>query len=261
MIEILTLDRILQSAGEQLVMPAYQSTMHINRKHDGSIVTETDIACQHYIQSALQTVSPDIHFLGEEMDEREHLDILQCCSGRYWCLDPLDGTTNFAATIPCFALSLALIEDGVVTHAAIYDPVRSESFSATLHGGTQLNHKKIQASSVSTLSEAVGYIDFKRLDAVVSGRLSRPGIYRSQRNLGSCALEWAWLATGRGEFIVHGGEKLWDFSAGSLIASEAGCVLGDFSGAPLFPTKQLSTPIFATCNKKLHTQLQPYLAS
>jgi len=88
-----------------------------------------------------------------------------------------------------------------------------------------------------------------------------PGIYRSQRNIGSCALEWAWLAAGRGHFIVHGGEKIWDFAAGSLIASEAGCTVTDLSARPLFPRGSLSSPVLAACNQTIHAQLESILVS
>lgn len=83
--------------------------------------------------------------------------------------------------------------------------------------------------------------------------------YRSQRNLGSCALEWAWLAAGRGHFIIHGGEKLWDFAAGSLLAREAGSIVGDFSGDSLFPCDTLSSPILAACNRSVHASLKGQL--
>jgi myo-inositol-1(or 4)-monophosphatase len=85
--------------------------------------------------------------------------------------------------------------------------------------------------------------------------------YHSQRNIGSCALEWAWLAAGRAHFIVHGGQKIWDFAAGSLLASEAGCSVGDFEGAPLFREQQLSSPVIAASNADLHGQLLAYIAA
>jgi len=118
----------------------------------------------------------------------------------------------------------------------------------------------IRCSNGDKLANAVGYIDFKRLNAETTMKLATNRLYRSQRNLGSCALEWAWLAAGRGQFIIHGGEKIWDFAAGSLIAAEAGCMAGDFSGKPFFPRAALSSPVLAACNSSIQENLLLQLA-
>ncbi|MDQ6986713.1 MAG: inositol monophosphatase family protein [Mariprofundaceae bacterium] len=247
---------ILEQAGAQLLMPAFsQVAKTIDRKQDGSIVTATDIACQQRIRQALFEAWPAIGFLGEEMTEQEQ----QAClhqGGCYWCLDPLDGTSNFVASFPAFALSLALIENGAPTLACIHDPVRKETFSAVRGQGASLNGKKIRAKSVGELRDAVGFIDFKRLDEPLKKRLTAPGIYRSQRNIGSCALEWAWLAAGRAQFIIHGGEKIWDYAGGGLIAAESGCILSDFNGAPLFDDIQPVASIIAAASDSLHENLR-----
>ncbi len=247
---------ILAEAGATIILPAYHAAISPTTKTDGSIVTETDLASQRHIRDALLQLAPDIAFLGEEMSEAEQLACLQQSDGCYWCLDPLDGTSNFVAGFPGFAISLALIEQGRPQLTCIHDPVRGETFTA-IHGrGAELNGAPITASAQQQLAQAVGFIDFKRLDAELATRLVTAPPYRSQRNIGSCALEWAWLAAGRGQFIIHGCEKLWDFAAGSLIAAEAGCPLGDFDGNALFPRDTLSAPILAACNAVIHASLK-----
>ncbi|MFQ5519501.1 MAG: inositol monophosphatase family protein [Mariprofundus sp.] len=247
---------IIEQAGREIIMPALQVSIQTIAKDDGSVVTETDLATQQFIQTALETLAPDISFLGEEMTEAEQLDCLQHSGGSYWCLDPLDGTTNFATTLPGFATSLALIKNGIVELACIHDPVRQETFTAQRGCGAQLNGTPISASCETELSNAVGFIDFKRLDTEVAISLATKKQYRSQRNIGSCALEWAWLAAGRGQFVLHGGEKIWDFAAGSLIASEAGCIAGDFTGKAFFPGSRLSSPVLAACSSTIHAKLK-----
>ena len=152
-----------------------------------------------------------------------------------------------------------LIENGHVQLACIHDPVRQESFTARRGGGAQLNGRVIRCSNEDKLANAVGFIDFKRLDQETAKRIAAKRSYRSQRNIGTCALEWAWLAAGRAQFIIHGGEKIWDFAAGSLIAEEAGCQVGNFSAEPLFPRQGLSSPILATCMPSLQRELQHQL--
>lgn len=253
-ITLQALIKIIQQAGKEIVLPGYQASIQTSQKPDGSVVTEIDLACQQFIEKKLVELDASIAFLGEEMSEFEQLQCLKDSNGRYWCLDPLDGTSNFISNFPCFAISLALIESGVPQLACIYDPVRQETFSAARNAGAFLNDQPIQCASAGRLEDAVGYIDFKRLQRDTAISMACDRMYRSQRNIGSCALEWAWLAAGRGQFIIHGREKLWDYAAGCLLAEEAGCNVTDFAGKQPFKSIQLSSPI-AAAPATIHKQL------
>ncbi len=253
MSDILTqVESIAKQAGENILLPAFSSqtsTQFI--KQDGSIVTDTDQQCQDFLQRELSNLAPDIGFLGEEMSHEEQLLCLSQ-GRRFWCVDPLDGTGNFATPMPLFAISIALIEDGKPVLACIYDPVRQEMFSCLKGGGLLLNG--VQQPPVSyhkALKHSIGFIDFKRLQPALAADLATHKYYRSQRNLGTCALEWAWLATGRAQFIVHGGQKLWDYAAGVLLAEEAGCVVSDHQGQHPFAQARLSSSISAASNISL----------
>ena len=76
-------------------------------------------------------------------------------------------------------------------------------------------------------------VDFKRLPGPLAAHLAARPPYASQRNLGACALEWAWLAAGRGHVYLHGGMGLWDYAAGSLLLAEAGGVSATLDGDPV----------------------------
>jgi myo-inositol-1(or 4)-monophosphatase len=246
---------ILEQAGKQLIMPAYQAQASAKQiKEDGSIVTATDLKTQQYLQAKLSEHYPDIGFLGEEMTSEEQLECLNG-GGRFWCVDPLDGTSNFTIPLPHFASSLALIEDGKPVFACIHDPLLDETFTASNGGGAFLNGRPVHASPQPLLADAIGFIDFKRLNRETAAMLATQKLFRSQRNIGSCALEWAWLAAGRAHFIIHGGEKIWDYSAGSLLAQEAGCIVTDFEDRHPFHTCQLSSAIIAASHEKIHHQL------
>jgi len=76
-------------------------------------------------------------------------------------------------------------------------------------------------------------VDFKRLPAGLGTRLATAPPFRSQRNLGSTALDWCWLATGRADLYAHGGQRLWDYAGGALVFAEAGgtpCLLDRWDG-------------------------------
>jgi len=247
--------KLLREAGRMILMPAFQrQSNRIRTKNDGSIVTETDMECQQFIRERLAVLHPEISFLGEEMGDEEQLSCLRN-GPRFWCLDPLDGTTNFVTSLPAFGISLALVEHGRPVLACIYDPVRDEIFSAIRGEGAWLNRQALKAAPAKPLSKAVGFIDFKRLHDKLATHLATEKYYRSQRNIGSCALEWAWLAAGRAQFIIHGNEKLWDYAAGCLLAEETGCTVSDFKQRHPFHAKQLSSSIVAATSADLHQQL------
>jgi len=246
---------LLRKAGSEILLPAFQHQSKITRtKDDGSIVTETDMKCQQFIREQLAVSYPEIGFLGEEMPEEKQRECLQQ-NNRFWCLDPLDGTNNFVTSFPVFGSSLALIENGAPTLACIHDPVRDETFTAIRHEGAWLNGQPLCVRSEQQLSEAIGFIDFKRLDHKLAIRMATKKYCRSQRNIGSCALEWAWLAAGRSHFIIHGSEKLWDYAAGCLLAGEAGCTVSNFERQPPFHANNLSSSIVAASSAALHQQL------
>jgi len=253
------ISKLLTHAGKTILMPAFQhQSNHIHNKDDGSIVTNIDIECQQFIREQLALSYPDIGFLGEEMSEKAQLACLQQ-RGRFWCLDPLDGTSNFVASFPAFGISLALIDNGTPALACIHDPVRAETFTAIRNQGVWLNGQALHAPPDKQLSDSIGFVDFKRLNHLLATRLVEGKHYRSQRNIGSCALEWAWLAAGRAQFIIHGNEKLWDYAAGYLLAEEAGCTLSDFNQCHPFHTNHLSSSIVAAASSLLHQQLSSLL--
>ena len=245
-------EAIAKQAGQNILLPAFESQLSVQtKKNDGSIVTETDEKAQQFIQDELAKLNANIGFLGEEMNMEEQLLALNN-GNQFWCVGPLDGTGNFTTPMPLFAVSIGLIEHGKPVLACIYDPVRDEMFSAFKGSGLWINNKPFTpVPSNKPLKDSVGFVDFKRLQPKLATLLSTQKLYRSQRNLGTCALEWAWLAAGRGQFIIHGGQKLWDYAAALLLAEESGCMVTDFVGAHPFSKSQLSCPIIAAANKNL----------
>lgn len=193
------------------------------RKPDGSVVTEADLAVQARLARELQSRWPDIPLLGEEMSEAEQQRLLGTAGAALWVLDPLDGTSNFAAGIPMYAVSLALVCNGEIRLGVVYDPERHECFTASRGGGAFLNGAPMKRpADAPSLARSIAIIDMKRLPATLARKLAERPPFRSQRNFGSVALEWCWLAAGRGQVYLHGKQKMWDYAAGSLVCREAG---------------------------------------
>lgn len=194
-----------------------------NRKADGSLVTEADLACQRALVAALQGRWPAVPCLGEEMTQDEQQACLSQTQGPLWVLDPLDGTSNFAGNFPFFCISLALIVDGAVVFGMTHDPVRDETFWAKAGEGAWLNDQRLRlAQEPAGLGDCLAMIDHKRLPPHLVEQLARGPAFHSQRSLGSVALEWCWLAAGRGHLYLHGAQRLWDYAAGRLLLAEAG---------------------------------------
>ena len=216
------LEKIIRDAAKAELLPRFRQVDH-SLKSDGSIVTEADLAMQQRMLDVLKEKYPQIPLLGEEMSAEEQQQLLDNSEEGLWLLDPLDGTSNYAAGIPYFCVSLALMRKGVVELAIIYDPLRDESFSAERGKGAWLNGEPLQAPNASRpLKQGIALIDLKRLTRELASKVASQPPYSSQRNLGSGALDWCYVATGRVDVYLHGGQKLWDYAAGQLILSEAG---------------------------------------
>lgn len=210
---------------QQYLMPHFGRVAR-SRKADGSLLTEADTAMQAAIIRSLEMRFPGTRVLAEEQPKKLQQELLDEAGGSVWCVDPLDGTTNFASGMPLFAVSVALVAGGGVQFGLVHDPVRGETFSARRGAGARLNGRTLgQPRSPPNLGECVAVVDFKRLDASLATRLAVSPPFRSQRSLGSVALDWSWLAAGRFQLYLHGGQRLWDHAAGQLIAREAGAAV------------------------------------
>jgi len=228
-------------------------------KAEGGLVTEVDHAMQAAIQQALADAYPEVRFLGEEMAPAEHRAALDGGAHGLWCLDPLDGTSNFAAGLPIFGVSAALLVAEQPVLGVVFDPVRDELFTALRGGGAFLNGEPIRVRRPHSLARSMGILDFKRIDRELARRLAGDQPFHSQRNFGSSVLEWCWLACGRVDFYLHGGQNLWDFAAGSLIAAEAGADVATMAGEPLFAGDILRRSVLAVAQEHLRAELAPYL--
>lgn len=227
------LQAIIVAAAREELLPRFT---RVEREHkaDGSFLTEADLAVQSRIAAQLLQHWPDTVFLGEEMSAGQQAGLLE--SGQpVWCLDPLDGTSNFAAGIPYFSVSLSLLEKGEVTLGIVYDPLRDECFAASKTDAATMNGVPLQVpASGLALRHATAIIDFKRLAPELAVRLVSELPYASQRSFGSVALDWCWLAMGRSHVYLHGRSNIWDYSAGNFIFTLAGGHSCTLEGEPLF---------------------------
>lgn len=224
---------LVRTAADEELAGRFRATSRA-LKADGTFVTEADVAMQRRLHQELTQRWPHYLFLGEEMEEAEQQRLMDAGRG-LWCLDPLDGTSNFAAGLPFFSASLALIVEGEVVLGVVYDPMRRECFSAQRGAGAWCDGARLQTRPAGvTLAQSIAVIDFKRLPSELTTRLASQPPYSSQRSFGSVALDWCWLAAGRFHVYLHGRQGLWDYAAGCLILAEAGGHAVALDGEPVY---------------------------
>ena len=210
---------LLREVAARELMPRFRH-VHAEKKPDGSLVTEADRAVEAALGADLPRLF-DCPVLGEEMPEPLQRRIwreAEWC----WCVDPLDGTTNFANGKRYFGISVALMRHRRSLFGVVFDPNTGEAFHALHGGGAHLDGKRLKPGATRHLAEASVEVGrFKRL-----GRLGAALFeHRPCRKLsmsGASVLQWCHMACGRVDAFVHAGEQPWDYAAGALILEEAG---------------------------------------
>ena len=228
-------------------------------KTDGSVVTEADLAMQNRLEVELLKEYPNSVLLSEEMTVEQQQTALESDSP-VWCLDPLDGTSNYAAGIPYFAVSLSLIHSGKVIMGLVFDPVRDEFFTATENEPALINDKELKTNqSITDLDKAISIVDFKRLESDLSVRLIQEQPFASQRNFGASALDWCWLAANRGHVYLHGKQNIWDYSAGQFIFEKAGGHSCTLDGESIFVNRLEGRSVVAGVNETLQSSWRDWI--
>lgn len=263
--DVTTVASLLRDAARAEILPR-ASAPAARLKGDGSWVTDADVAMQRRVERDLAALWPHIPLLGEEMTADRQAALLAAEAAApsgpgLWVLDPLDGTSNFAAGLPVFGPSLALLQGGQIRLGVVYDVMRDELFSAALGGGARCNGEPLVVPATSVpLAKTIACVDFKRLSQPLAARLATQPPYASQRSIGSVALDWCWVAAGRFHLYLHGSQGLWDYAAGHLILAEAGGHSATLSGEPAFAASLDKRSAVCAGNAGLFAQWTAWLA-
>lgn len=229
-------------------------------KSDGSSLTDADEATQRALAERLPSIEAGL-VLGEEMTADEQAALWLAGDQGVWVIDPIDGTTNFANGIPIFGLSVAYMVGGQTQFGVVYNPIADDAFYAARGAGAWLNGVRLPLrKAAARLDLAVAGADLKRVPPTMAANLAVHSPCYSLRNFGSSALEWCFVAAGRLDVYVHGGQMLWDYAVGSLLVEEAGGVASDFSGAVIQPDPRTKQAVVVAASASLHAQWLDWLA-
>jgi myo-inositol-1(or 4)-monophosphatase len=205
--------------------------LQVTAKGVNDFVTEVDQAAERVIIETLLTAYPGHGILAEESGRThgaKHSDYL-------WIIDPLDGTTNFIHGFPVYGVSIALAHRGQVQQAVVYDPTRNDLFYASRGRGAFLNDRRLRVSKRIRLADALvgtGFPfrkgdNFKRYLSMFEELMQHCA---GLRRPGAAALDLCYVAAGWYDGFFETGLSPWDVAAGSLIITEAGGLVGNFTG-------------------------------
>ncbi len=224
----------------QYILKAKRDTMEIDSKAGpANFVTEYDKKIQDLLEINLKNIVPDAKFVGEEDDENSFSD-----QGKYFIVDPIDGTTNFIKDYHMSCISVALAENGKVQIGVIYNPYLDEVYWAQRGKGAYLNDKKIHVSAqplsngIVLLGTAPYYAELHEQTFELAFKYFKEAL--DIRRSGSAALDLCAIAAGRAELFFELRLSPWDYAAGSLIVEEAGGIVTTVEGNPITLDKPCS---------------------
>ena len=214
-------------AGAHVVIENFGKSNDSRVKGDAKgLVTQTDLDAEKAILDILSTKS-EFKILSEESGSNGD------SNGPVWVVDPLDGTNNFAHSLPFFAVSVALMDGDESLIGVIIDPVHNNEYYALKGGGAFCNGKKMEVPEfnneyIPTIFLNHGYAEadrkkFQQLSKILA-------LDNNILKLGTTALELCYIASGSVDAFVCSGDEIWDFAAGIVIAKEAGIIFTDWKG-------------------------------
>ena len=208
------------------------------KAHRNDLVTQVDRGVEERIAGHLEATGVPIH--GEEAHRVEDFETYR---GRAWVLDPIDGTLNYVATHRDWAISLALVDDGVPTLAVLADPVAGRLYTAIRGRGAWVQPLLAGAAGTDDaapralervedlpLSEGMLIAHYQLTQDAGIGQAIEAS--RGMRCYGAAALEMAEVAAGGAVVYAQPRLQPWDVAAGALLCTETGAVLTRMDGAP-----------------------------
>ncbi len=227
---LLSISKRASKVSGQILMEHYgRLSMIKNKGLIGDLVTSADLASEECVISELQKHTPDIGILAEESGQKGNTSDLK------WCVDPLDGTTNFAHGYPFFACSIGLTWKGTPILGTIEIPFLKESYWAAPEIGSFCNDQKIKVSSRKKLIESLLVTGFAydrqtRIDNNYAEFCWLTHRTRGVRRGGAAAVDLAFIASGRLDAYWERGLAQWDLAAGVAIVEIAGGIISDYQG-------------------------------
>ena len=237
--EELTFAIDLARSAAKLVAEKYGKVPRLTKRH-AEAVTDADRASQRLIIAALAKRFPGDGIVGEENETGDAITFqVRDPMGRNWVIDPIDGTNNFIARLPLFAVCIGLLDGGMPVLGVVHDVTRRHSYLCRSRPWRVPGFPGANGSEYADERDVDDHDDLesarwrKETPAFASRWLNQTTW--KIRILGSAAIEAAQVAAGVAHAAVTLNGKLWDIAAPAAIVLEAGGVVTDLSGKNVFP--------------------------
>jgi len=226
--ELYEISRKAAQIGNEILKNNYNKIQTISSKgRKGDLVTNVDLEVENKIKEYLTEETPYISINAEESGK------FNKSSDLTWCIDPLDGTTNYSHGYPFFGTSIGLVYKNNPILGAISVPYLNELYSACVGEGSYCNDKKITVSNPSKLSDSLlvtgfSYDRFETEDNNYAEFCYLTHKTRGVRRGGAAAVDLAFVASGKVDGYWERGLEVWDLAAGAIIVKEAGGIISDY---------------------------------
>ena len=238
--------------GNDILKTNYNKIQKISSKgRKGDLVTNVDLEVEYKIKEFLTEETPNISINAEESGK------LDKSSDLTWCIDPLDGTTNYSHGYPFFGTSIGLVYKNFPILGSISVPYLNELYSACIGEGSYCNDMKLKVSNPSNLSESllVTGFSYDRFDTEVNNYAQFCYLTHKTRGVrrgGAAAIDLAFVASGKVDGYWERGLEVWDLAAGAIIVKEAGGIISDYPSGEF----NLSSGRILACCPNLENELK-----
>jgi myo-inositol-1(or 4)-monophosphatase len=238
--------------GNEILNVNYNKIQKISSKgRKGDLVTNVDLEVENKIKEFLLEETPNISINAEESGK------LTKSSDLTWCIDPLDGTTNYSHGYPFFGTSIGLVYKNKPILGAISVPYLNELYSACIGLGSFCNDSELKVSNTSNLSDSLlvtgfSYDRFETEDNNYAEFCYLTHKTRGVRRGGAAAVDLAFVASGKVDGYWERGLEVWDLAAGAIIVKEAGGIISDYPSGEF----NLSSGRILACSPSLENELK-----
>ena len=226
------LNFITEKIKEAYGMFAASGPQDVRSKAAFDLVTEVDVNIERYLTEAILSAFPGDKIHAEELSSS------QAITGRTWVIDPIDGTWNFANSIPIYGIQCCLFADGEAKMAVIWLPCQDEMYTAIAGQGCFLNGERVFVNKNVTADKALISIgDYThKSDRLAALQYHAVGYLYPRvgrlRMYGAASVDFAFLLAGRLAATVFTTRNLWDIAPGILMSREAGAIVMGLDGLP-----------------------------
>jgi myo-inositol-1(or 4)-monophosphatase len=242
------------SAASEFLREAVDRPRGIRYKGAIDLVTDADIAAERIVLDEIRAAFPHDPIVSEEASS-ERVD-----ASRYWAIDPLDGTTNFAHGYPVYAVSIALVDESRPSVGVVAVPALGEVFVAERGEGAWLGDRRLRVSVEANLARAFLVTGFPYDVRTTHGNLREWSAFVTRalavRRDGAAAVDLAYVAAGRFDGFWESSLNAWDVLAGTLLVEEAGGRVSNYAGGQADPFGGE----FLASNGRIHDAMMRVLA-